>query len=158
MFHEVRRIGQIIPKEECYAILNNELRGVFSVITEDGYPYGMTMNHFLSMEENRIYFHSSRFGHKMDCLKNNDKCSFTVIQEAERDDNNWFLTFKSVVVFGKVHFVEDENKIAHISRLLSYKFTKDEEYIDDEIKKYLKATAMFYIEIEHITGKLVREH
>ena len=158
MFHEVRRIKQIISKEECYQILEEELRGVLSVVTEDGYPYGMTMNHYLLREENRIYFHSSRFGHKMDCIRNNNKCSFTVIQEAERDDANWYLSFKSVVVFGKVHFLEDKKKIAGISRLLSYKFTKDEDYIDDEIKKYLDATAMFYIEIEHITGKLVKEH
>ena len=157
MFREVKRIKQVISVEECHKILEEELRGVLSVITEDGYPYGMTMNHYYAKEENRIYFHSGRFGHKIDCIKVNNKCSFTVIQKDE-GDNNWYLTFKSVIVFGKIHFLEDKSKIAELSRSLSLKFTKDEAYIESEIQKYLDTTAMFYIEIEHITGKKVKEN
>lgn len=158
MFHEVKRIKQVISVDECHKILEEELRGVLSVITEDGYPYGMTMNHYFVKDQNRIYFHSGRFGHKIGCMKANNKCSFTVIQKDKSDNDDWYLTFKSVIVFGKIHFLEDKNKIAEISRSLSRKFTKDEAYIDAEIIKFLDTTSMFYIEIEHITGKTVKEN
>ena len=44
-----------------------------------------------------------------------------------------------------------------ISRRLSYKFTDDEKYIEDEIKKDLARTVLIELTIEHMTGKAVNE-
>ena len=44
-----------------------------------------------------------------------------------------------------------------ISRLLSYKFTDDEDYIEAEIEHDLKRTLCFALKIEHLTGKIVNE-
>ena len=46
MFRELRRKNKALSDEECIEILKNERRGVLSVIGDEGYPYGMPMNHY----------------------------------------------------------------------------------------------------------------
>ena len=36
-------------------------------------PYGLPLSHFYSEEDNKIYFHGAKEGHKIDAIKNYDK-------------------------------------------------------------------------------------
>ena len=157
MFREVTRIRQALTREECIEILKSEPRGVLSVLGDDDYPYGMPLNHFYCEEDGRIYFHGGRTGHKVDAIRRHDKASFCVYDRGFRNPGEWALNFRSVIVFGKVVIIEDMDKIIEISKLLSYKFTNDEEYIQHEIKNAGPRTFMFALEPEHITGKRVKE-
>lgn len=157
VFREVSRIKQQISKEECIEILKNEPRGVLSVIGDDGYPYGMPMNHFYCEEDGKIYFHGGKFGHKIDAIKENDKVSFCVCDKGILEDNGWSFLFKSVIVFGRAKLIEDSEKTIELCRRLCYKFTQDEAYIEDEIQKFAAATLCFELIPEHMTGKLVHE-
>ncbi len=157
MFKEIKRVKQVLPNDECVKILEETPRGVLSINGDDGYPYGMPLNHYYDKEENRLYFHGGKFGYKMDCLYKDNRCSYAVMKEVGVHENGWAILFESVIVFGKIHFVEDVDMIASISRKLSHKFTLDDGYIEEEIRKSLDRTAMFYIEIEHMTGKKVTE-
>lgn len=157
MFREMLRKKQQLPEEECIEILKNELRGVLSVIGDDDYPYGMPINHFYCEEDGKIYFHSGRKGHKIDAMKRHDKASFCVYDQGFRREGEWALNIRSVIVFGRIEFIEDKEKIYEIARRLSYKFTDDEEYIEREIVRSGPGTLMFALVPEHITGKLVNE-
>ena len=79
------------------------------------------------------------------------------VNEKDRRTVEMGRDIKYTVVFGRVEFVEDEETIIRLCRELSYKFTKDEVYIDDEIKHHAWRTLMFAIVPEHITGKRVKE-
>ena len=46
MFRELVRKNKQLSMEDCVLVLKNETRGVLSVQGDDGYPYGMPMNHF----------------------------------------------------------------------------------------------------------------
>ncbi len=157
MFRKMNRIKQAISDEECINILKNEKRGVLSVNGDGGYPYGIPINHYYNAEDGCIYFHGGKFGHKIDAIKNDDKVSFCVYDGGYRNDGDWALNIKSVIVFGRAEFVTDSDETLDISRKLSYKFTNDEGYINDEIEKHLKKTLVFRIKPEHMTGKLVNE-
>lgn len=157
MFREMMRIKQQLPESECIEILKNEKRGVLSVLGDDGYPYGMPMNHFYCEEDGKIYFHGGKKGHKIDAIRRNDKASFCVFDQGFRQEGEWFLRVRSVIVFGRIELVEDQAKTIRISRLLSYKFTSDEKYIDEEIERSGQNTLLFALVPEHITGKLVKE-
>ncbi len=157
MFRNVTRIKQVLPKEECIAILQNEPRGVLSVNGDDGYPYGMPMNHFYNVDDGKLYFHSGRLGHKVDSIMRNSKASFCVYDKGIHENGNWYLTIRSVIVFGKIEIIEDREKIYDIARKLSYKFTNDEDYIENEIIHSGPKTLMFALVPEHITGKWVTE-
>jgi len=151
------RKKQQLPEEECIEILKNELRGVLSVIGDDDYPYGMPINHFYCEEDGKIYFHSGRKGHKIDAMKRHDKASFCVYDQGFRREGEWALNIRSVIVFGRIEFIEDREKIYEIARRLSHKFTDDEEYIEREIVRSGPGTLMFALVPEHMTGKLVNE-
>ncbi len=64
MFRELTRINKKLSMEECVHILTTEKRGVLSVIGDDGYPYGMPMNHLYNEEDGKIYFHCGNMGHR----------------------------------------------------------------------------------------------
>ena len=157
MFREMLRKKQQLSDEECIEILKQEPRGVLSVIGDDDYPYGMPLNHFYCESDGKLYFHSGKKGHKIDAVTRRDKASFCVYDQGFRREGEWALNIRSVIVFGRIEIVTDPDKICEIARLLSYKFTDDEKYIEDEIKKSGPRTFMFALVPEHITGKLVNE-
>ena len=156
MFRNITRFKQALSENECLELLKNEKRGILSVLGDDDYPYGLPINHFYNEKDGKIYFHGGKKGHKIDAINKHNKASFCIYDEGFKKDNEWSLNIKSVIVFGRIEFIEDKDKIAEISRLLSYKFI-DDDYINLEIERLLDNTVMFALNIEHITGKLVNE-
>ena len=104
-----------------------------------------------------MYFHCGKVGHKLDSIKRCDKVSICVYDEGYRNDGEWALNIRSVIVFGRAIIVTDMDRIVDISRKLSYKFTENADYIEDEITKYAGATLLVEITPEYMTGKLVNE-
>jgi len=155
MFRKLTRINQLLPENECIDVLKKGLRGTLAVMGDEGYPYAVPMNYHYDEKTNKIYFHSGKNGHKMDAIRNCDKVSFSVIDEGEKLGDNWWLTFRSVIVFGRIK--EVENWEDDVIFDISYKFTSDDKYIDDEIKKLRNITAVFELDIENMTGKRVNE-
>ena len=156
-FREMMRIRQQLPQEECIQILKQELRGVLSVLGDGDYPYGMPLNHFYCEEDGKLYFHSGKKGHRIDAMRRHDKASFCVYDSGFRKEGEWALNIKSVIVFGRIEFIEDQETINRIAEKLSRKFTDDDAYIQREIKQSGPATLMFALVPEHMTGKIVNE-
>ncbi|MGI6264990.1 MAG: pyridoxamine 5'-phosphate oxidase family protein [Acutalibacteraceae bacterium] len=157
MFRPMMRRKQQLPDEECRQILRQSLRGVLSVLGDDGYPYGLPINHFYNDEDGHLYFHSGKSGHKLDALSRCDKASFCVFDEGYRQPGEWALNIRSVIVFGRVRMVDDHQKALEISRRLSRKFIQDEAHIDREIARSGDRVQCFELIPEHISGKLVKE-
>ena len=158
MFREITRKKQALSQEECLEILTNAKRGVLSVNGDDGYPYGMPVNHYYDPVDGKLYFHGGKVGHKIEAMKRDSRASFCVLDEGVLDPEGWFYHFRSVIVFGRIEFIEDEEKVVEKVRELSYKFTKDDGFIDGEIAKDLRGTLMFALVPEHITGKRIKEN
>ena len=157
MFRELRRKRQELSQEECIRILQEETRGILSVCGEDGYPYGMPMNHFYDDSTGKIYFHCGYGGHRLDALKQNNKVSFCVCDQGVRDAGAWAWKVKSVIVFGHIDVVDDLNQVIEMTRKLSYKFTQDEQYIQQEIAQAAHRTLLLALTPEHLCGKVVTE-
>ena len=157
MFRPMRRIKQQLSQEECTSILKNEVRGVLSVLGDNGYPYGMPINFYYSEVENKIYFHGAREGHKIDSIKNCDKVSFCIYGKGFEIEGKRGLNYKSVIVFGRIKILEDREKTLDICRKLSKQFDFSDDYIEEEIKKFAKFATVLELTPEHITGKLVNE-
>lgn len=90
-------------------------------------------------------------------MKRHDKASFCVYDQGFRKDGEWALNIKSVIVFGRIKFVEDRETVYRLSKELSRKFTDDEAYIRHEIERSGPGALMFALVPEHITGKIVNE-
>ena len=157
MFRELTRKNKQISNDRCIKILKTETRGVLSVNSENGYPYGMPMNHYYFEGNNKLYFHCGKTGHRIDCLKENNKASFCVYTKGYQGNNDWALDVESVIVFGEINIIENKEMVKKITTKISRKFTNDEDYIDNEIKNYLNATLLLELIPLHICGKAVTE-
>ena len=157
MFRQMRRLNQQISDAQCLEILKKEKRGVLSLLGDDGYPYGIPLNHFFSEEDNKIYFHCAKEGHKIDAIKNYEKASFCVYDSGYRKDGEWALNINSVIIFGKIRLVTDFEITRKICINLVQKFTDDEKYLEKALQNALLRVQCLEFEIEHMTGKLVNE-
>lgn len=90
-------------------------------------------------------------------LKKCNKVSFCTYDKGYRKDGEWPLYINSVIVFGKISIVNDNEKIIEICKNLCYKFTDDENYVADELEKAGNRVCCLELIPEHISGKLVKE-
>ena len=157
MFRKMRRFKQQITEEECREVLRNAKRGVLSLLVEDGYPYGLPINHWYCEEDGKLYFHGAKAGHKLEAIRKCDKASFCAYDEGYRKEGEWALNIKSVIAFGRISLVENEALSRKICTHLVGKFTDDKEYLEKELKHALPRVQCLEMSIEHMTGKLVNE-
>lgn len=157
MFRAMRRFKQQISQEECIQVLKNEPRGILSFLGENGYPSGTPMNHWYCEEDGKLYFHGAKEGYKIDSLQACDKVSYCVYDQGYREDGAWPLHIKSVIVYGRIHFVEDPQRIEKIGYNLCAKFSDDKEYPEREFRLAGNRLLCLELEVEHMTGKLVEE-
>ena len=157
MFRELNRKQLQLSAEECTEVLKNEKRGVLSVIGDDGYPYGMPMNHFYNEADGKIYFHCGNVGHRLESLQKHDKVSFCCYDQGYKNDGEWHYNVKSVIAFGRIKIVDDMDKIVDISTKLCKKFPCSDEYIEKEIAASAHRTLLLELTVEHMCGKKVSE-
>lgn len=157
MFREMRRKQQQLPMAECIELLKSEPRGVLSLLGDGGYPYGVPMDHWYCEEDGKIYFHCGKQGHKIDAIRSCGKASFCVMDQGYRREGEWALNIRSVIVFGRVEILENQDEAIAVTRRLSYKYTSDSEFIEQEIRQSGANVLVFSLTPEHITGKLVNE-
>ncbi len=155
MFREMRRIRQQQSHEICEKVLKQEKRGVLAVHGEDGYPYAFPMDYVY--KNGVVYFHSAKEGHKIDALRADARASFCVHDQGYQKEDDWAYFITSVVIFGRIRFVEDRKEAYAAARELGIKYYPDAAGVDEEMEKAFDRVQMLALEIDHITGKLVHE-
>lgn len=154
MFREMRRKKQLLPNEETVSIINQATCAVVGVIGDDGYPYTFPISHAFDMENNKIYFHSAKSGHKIDAINDEPKVSFSIIGKDDVVSAEYTTYFKSVQGFGKAYIVEDDKERARAFRLLAEKFCKaDMGRLDEIMVNEAPNATVVAVEVEHMTGK-----
>ncbi len=157
MFRTMRRFKQQVSEDECKKILTEEKRAAFSVIGDDGYPYTIPINFVYDEQDNRIYFHGAKTGHKVDAMRRCDKVCLTTWNTGFKKEGHWEWNVTSVVVFGKIHLVEDRTVTEDKVRKLALKYYPTKEEVEVELAAAIDRVQLFAIDIEHMTGKLVNE-
>ncbi len=152
MFREMRRFKQQLPQDEADAILKRNEDGVLSLHGDNGYPYGVPVNYVWDGE--KIIFHCALTGHKIDAIKADPKVCFTVIDQHEVLPQKLATRYRSVIVFGKARFVEDEKERDLAFRAFANRHSGDfPEEIEAEIISAGPRALIVEITPEHITGK-----
>ena len=157
MFRKIRRIKNEIPLEECKKLLKTCKRAAFSVNGDDGYPYTIPINFYYSEDENRIYFHSAKSGHKIDSIIKDSKVCFTTWDDGYKVDDDWAYYVSSCVVFGKANLITDLDVVKEKIKVFAMKYYPTEEEADEEIRQSIKNVQLISIDIEHISGKKIHE-
>lgn len=152
MFREMRRMKQLLSKEETMEILKVCSSGVLGVSGDDDYPYTVPVSYVL--KEDKIYFHCAKEGHKIDSIKRNDKVTFCVIEKEEVIQDKFDTNFRSVTIFGRARILTDDTEKRYALGYLVEKYSPN--YIQKgqiEIETGLNNVCVVEINIEHMTGK-----
>ena len=157
MFRKIRKVKNEISQEAAKELLRKNKRGALSVNGDDGYPYAVPIDFYYDEEENRIYFHSARKGHKIDSIKASDKVCFTTWDDGYLLEGDWAYYVSSCVVFGRASLVTDTDIALDKIRKFALKYYPTAEEVDEEIRKSFAAVQMVRIDIEHISGKKIHE-
>ena len=127
-----------------------------AVNRDNNYPYAVPVNYLYDEENNKIYFHGSRSGHKIDSIKICNKVCFTVFgNETVKEELASFL--QSVVIFGRCYLIEEQSVVTDLLKKFAMKFYPNESMVDEEIAHAGRAAQIFEIDIEHLSGKEIQE-
>lgn len=157
MFRTIRKKKNALDITSTKNLLQQNRRGVLSMNGDDGYPYAIPVNYLYDEDNKKIYFHGARAGHKVDALKACDKVCFTVYGNEMIKEESWAPYMQSVVVFGRCHLLETNEKTMTLLKKFAMKYYPNEKMVDEEILRAGKAAQLFEIEIEHLSGKEVQE-
>lgn len=150
----MRRVKQQLSRQECETILYTEPRGVLSVIS-GAYPYGVPMNFVYA--DNRLWFHCALSGQKLDAIRACGKASFCVLDKGQKPDDDWAYYFNSVIVFGTIRIVQDEDEKLRRLRQLGLKYFPSAAEVESDIRKNAARCHILELEIKNMTGKRVHE-
>lgn len=156
MFREIRRQNRILDdKARISELLETSEYGFLSLGTaENGYGYGIPISYAYDEETNSLYYHCAPEGQKLDMLKVNNKVTFCVVGVTKPIASQFTTLFESVIAFGSAitDLPDDEKRKA--LRLLVKKYSKGFEEVGEKyMDKSWDRTAVFRINIEHITAK-----
>ncbi|HIX77679.1 MAG TPA: pyridoxamine 5'-phosphate oxidase family protein [Candidatus Fusicatenibacter merdavium] len=161
MFREMRRKKQALSEKDCAAVLNRGTSGVLALLGEEGYPYAVPLSYVYDGE--KLYFHSAKSGHKLDAVRSNPKASFCVIDQDQIIPEEYTTYFRSVIAFGTVRIVEEEEEKRSAIEKLALKYAPEDtaENRRNAIDREWAPLCMLEMTVDHLSGKeaieLVRE-
>lgn len=152
MFKEMRRKEKLINKDDTIKILKEAEFGTLASIGENGYPSSIPLNY--AFENNVIYFHSAPAGNKVDNIKFNPRVSFSIVSFHKLLPDKFDTKYDSVVIYGQAVEITAEQEKRHALILLVEKYSTDyREKGLAYIERSINNTAVYKIQIEHMTGK-----
>ena len=148
----MRRHRQQLSREECERILGRCTSGVLALTGDGGYPYAVPLSYVYA--DGAIIFHSAVEGHKVDAIRRDSRCSFCVIEQDEIKPAEFTTYFRSVIAFGQIQILEDDNEKVQALRLLGSRYSPGDEHgLQHEIDKSLDHVLLLRLDIDHLSGK-----
>ena len=153
MFREMRRKNQALSLEESAAVLTRGTSGVLALSGDNGYPYAVPISYVY--DGARIYFHCAKAGYKLDAIKRDNKASFCVIDKDEVIPEEYTTYFRSVIVFGTIRAIQDEQEKREAIEKLALKYAPEDTAVrrKSAIDREWEPLCMLEMTIEHLTGK-----
>ncbi|MBW5389875.1 pyridoxamine 5'-phosphate oxidase family protein [Brachyspira hampsonii] len=153
MFREMIRKKQQLSYNQNIEVLDKCSSGVLAVIGDDDYPYAVPLSYVYY--DNKIFFHASKIGHKLDSIKNNNKVSFCVIEKDDVKPKEYTTYYRSVIVFGRAFISEDEKEKRDAIEKLALKYYPNDikSNRDNIINREYNALCIIKLNIEFMTGK-----
>lgn len=153
MFREMRRKRQALSQEACAEILHRGTVGVLALAGDDDYPYAVPISYVYDGE--KLYFHSAKAGHKLDAIQREPKASFCVIDQDQIMPEEYTTYFRSVIAFGRIRILEDEEEKRAAIERLALKYAPDDsaENRRRAIDREWKPLCVLEMSIDHLSGK-----
>lgn len=155
MFREMRRSDKGGSRDDAVAMLTKATNGVLAVNGDDGYPFAVPVS--FVFKDDKIVFHCSMEGHKVDAMKRDPKVSFCVVDADNIIPERFTTVFRSAIAFGKVKLVTEGEDFQWAMEAIGEKYTP-KEMNTGGFDKCMKASEGKFqaaiIDVEHLTAKM----
>lgn len=147
-----RNDKEISDKDVIYQIMQKER--VCRIGLSDGtIPYVLPVNY--GFTENKLYFHSSRNGKKIDILKKNNNICFEIDTDIAIIKSGlackWGMQYKSVIGFGTASFIEEAEEKKRVLEIIMRHYEPNGRFSFSE--RALEEVILIEVTINEITGK-----
>jgi nitroimidazol reductase NimA-like FMN-containing flavoprotein (pyridoxamine 5'-phosphate oxidase superfamily) len=133
-------------------VVDQCLYAVLATVSSDGSPYCVPLS--IVRDGEWIYFHGAREGHKIDNLKNRNRVCLSCVGNVKEPPDHFTVVYESAIVFGIAEEVaEDEEKVRALRLLCERHTPANMAAFDDAMARDYKATGVWKIRIEEISGK-----
>ena len=142
----MRRNKQALCQEECEQVLCRATSGVLSLISPDGFPYGVPLSYAL--------VDGALEGQKIDCIRRDNRASFCVVDADDVIPEKYTTAYRSVIVKGRIAIVTDEKQKHDLCIALAKRFYPDESAAEVEYTQFASRLCLMVLTPEQITGKM----
>jgi nitroimidazol reductase NimA-like FMN-containing flavoprotein (pyridoxamine 5'-phosphate oxidase superfamily) len=156
-YHVRRTEREIVDEKEFESILE---KGKYAIIglSKDDEPYVVTLSYGYDKQEKLLYFHCGKEGQKIDFIKSNARACITIIEDDGYDADSCDHSYKSIVIRGRIQFIDDQNEVDRgIRTMITQLEKKDTNRYFSKLKagnKSYENLQMLKMPIETITGKV----
>lgn len=154
-FHLQKKEREIKDPNEIFSIIKN---GKYTTIAmcRNNEPYIVTLSYGYDEVKNALYFHSRLKGLKYEIIKENHPVCATIIEDKGYIVNDCAHAFRSVIIWGKMYFVETLEEKKHGMDILLKHLEENPDKIKQESlanDKIYKNLGIFRLDIMEIHGK-----
>lgn len=151
----MRRRNRCLARQEALEILLATEHAVLSTTDAAGVPYGVPVSPVYL--EGKLYFHclSLPGGRRSDNLLANPRVSVCFIKKQDTLPDHFSVDYESVIVSGRAYPVTDAQEWERALIALCRRHCPEQPMhsVLAEIRKHAKATAVWRIEIDSMSGK-----
>ena len=126
-------------------------------LNDGGYPYILPLNFGIEVVDGKLnlYFHSALEGHKVDLIKKDNRASFEMDcrhqLQYKAEQGMCTFAFESIIGHGTIRMIDDENeKLQALKSLMDHYYPGENKYFNPAA---IPRTAVYCLEVEHMTGK-----
>lgn len=153
----IRRQDRVMEEQRARKIIENAEYAVFSMIDEDGLPYGIPVNAVFSGDS--AYIHCAPEGKKLRAIALHSDVSLCIIGNVNLLPDKFTTEYESVVLKGKATIVTDEEERKQAIHILLEKYSS--EFMERGLyyaAKSLPRTAVIRVDISEFSGKCKHMH
>lgn len=148
----MRRIDREMPIEFGREVIDKCEWAVLAMTGADNTPYAVAIS--ICRKADTIYFHSAKEGKKIDILRQNPRVCLSCVGDTFRTPDKFTTEYESAYVEGIAQEVESEEEKILALKLLCERHTPTNMHeFDMAIAKSLARTAVWKIDITHLTAK-----
>lgn len=148
----MRRKDREMPIDFGKEIIDKCEWAVLAMSDVDNRPYAVPIS--ICRKGDTIYFHSAKEGKKIDILRKNPKVCLSCVGDTFRIPDKFTTEYESAYIEGIAQEVESEEEKIFALKLLCERHTPTNMHeFDMAIAKSLARTAVWKIDIAHLTAK-----
>ena len=159
MFREMRRKKQALSEQRTADIMRTGTSGVLALAEDGGYPYAVPISYVYDDNNEKIYFHCAKAGHKLELIQKNAKASFCVVDQDQVVPEMYTSYFRSAIAFWEIRVLTEEQEKRTAIEKLALKYAPDDtgERRRKTISQAWSRLCMLEMTILHMTGKEAME-